>query len=163
MRRFFFFIFIISLSVANSHGIALCPEQTTINKRIIQYVNQHVDQKIGRGECWDLAAAALNSAGAVWNQGQIFGKKINYQAGECLSPGDIIQFENVNLSYEKNNSQYTESYIHHTAIIHAIGTNGALMIAQQNTSDHGRRVSLDSFNFNHVKSGSIFIFRAQQK
>ena len=163
MRRFFFWVFIFCLSLIKSQSIIHCPQQPEINKQIIRYVNQHTGQKVGRGECWDLAAAALNNAGARWDQGLVFGKKIKYKSGECLSPGDIIQFENVKLTYVKNNSQYTEEYAHHTAIIYTIGPKGTLIIAQQNTSDYGRKVSLDPFNFNDVKSGSIIIYRPQAK
>lgn len=55
-------------------------------------------KKVGKGECWDLAAGALNEVSAKWESPYEFGNEIN-DKNEIVFPGDIIQFEGVKLVY----------------------------------------------------------------
>ena len=78
-----------------------------INQDIIKYVDKVIGKKVARGECWDLAAAALDYAGAYLDRSTqksiyIFGKEINPK-NEQVFPGDIIQIENAKLEYTKDN------------------------------------------------------------
>lgn len=130
-----------------------------LNKAVVKFALSKEKQKVGRGECWDLAAEALDKAGAKWDHHFEFGKLIDPKKGDCLSPGDIFQFEKVHLSYDTEKSHYEESYEHHTAILVKINPDGSMMMAQQNTSDHGKKVSIDSFDFKNLKSGTITIYR----
>jgi hypothetical protein len=34
-----------------------------LNRSILTFVEEHLDQKVGSGECWDLVAVALDKAG----------------------------------------------------------------------------------------------------
>ncbi|MFZ1333710.1 MAG: hypothetical protein WAR83_16070, partial [Flavobacteriales bacterium] len=38
-----------------------------LNQHIVAYALGQEGKKVGRGECWDLAAEALNSGGATWD------------------------------------------------------------------------------------------------
>lgn len=164
MQRFFsFFLLIVFASALKSQVIQPCEFTPLVNQEVLNFVKLHLNKKVGRGECWDLAAEALDKSGADWDHAFSFGKKINYRANECLSPGDIIQFKNVKLSYKQNNSVYSEAYKKHTAIIYEIKADGSLIIAQQNTSDHGRKVSLDPFDLKNLQSGTVEFFRPQKK
>jgi hypothetical protein len=164
MRRFFlcFGMFCSFLSV-HSQNIQACVEVNAINTEIIKYVTQHLNKKVGRGECWDLAAEALDKSGAVWDHAYNYGKKINYRAGDCVTPGDILQFKNVTIKYQKGQQLMTETYQQHTAIVYQVKSDGSLVIAQQNTSDHGRKVSLDVLHLQQIKSGEVSIFRPHQQ
>src|SRR5258706_3314819 len=60
-----------------------------LNQQILDFVNAHLKKKVGRGECWDLAAEALNQAGAKWNHKYNYGKHIDPDS-TTVFPGDII-------------------------------------------------------------------------
>src|SRR4051812_42947430 len=97
-----------------------CEDVPPLNKEIVAYVKTQVNKKVGRGECWDLAAEALNTTGADWDKDYGFGDKVNVKKNECVFPGDIIQFEKVRLDYRNGNSIYCENLAHHTAIIYEV-------------------------------------------
>src|SRR6187431_3356267 len=58
-----------------------------LNRRIVAFVDAHKGMKVDRGECWDLAAVALDSAGAKWDRKLGFGRLLDPQREEVL-PGD---------------------------------------------------------------------------
>lgn len=129
-----------------------------LNELIINFVKAHLKKKVGRGECWDLAAEALNHSGARWNQQFKFGKEVHYQR-DTIYPGDIIQFENVLLQYEKNGQKFKENMDHHTAIIYEILGPGNFLLAHQNTEFSGRKVGLSPINLQNRSRGHIKIYR----
>ncbi len=133
-----------------------------VNSRIINYVETMIGSTVGRGECWDLADHALTFANAQFDKTSqstiyIFGKLYNPKKEEVL-PGDIIQFENVVVSYKDENMIFTENYKHHTAIVYDIKENGSLQLAHQNTSFGGRKVALSEFNTENVKKGKLLFY-----
>src|SRR5258708_3808675 len=71
------------------------------NQRIIDFVNTVMGKKVGRGECWDLAHDALNKNDAKWDGSLKFGKLVDPQK-DTIYPGDVIQFQNVVLKYERD-------------------------------------------------------------
>ena len=64
-----------------------CDSVPELNKKIIAFVKTKLNKKVGRGECWDLAAEALNSTQAKWDGNYVFGKEVNYKK-DCVYPGD---------------------------------------------------------------------------
>lgn len=84
-----------------------CDTVPELNKQIIAFVKGSLNKKIGRGECWDLAAQALNKVGADWDKNYVFGKEVAYKT-ECVYPGDIIQFEGIEIEYKRRTS-FTEN------------------------------------------------------
>ena len=135
-----------------------CDSIPELNKQIITYVKTTIGKKVDKGECWDLAAQALNSVDAKWDKKYVFGEEINAKK-ECVFPGDIIQFEGVKISYEENGTYYKENIAHHTAIIFEVKDKGSFILAQQNTSAHGRKVSLDPLELKHITKGKFKIYR----
>lgn len=127
----------------------------TLNAKIIEYVDANKGKLVGSGECWDLAKAALDHAGAKWKAPFDFGKKINYTS-EKVMPGDIIHFKNVAFSFENGKGTYPE----HTAIIYKVTKQGEWQLAQQNYNEQ-RFITIDDFNLAWKKSGTIDIFRPQ--
>src|SRR5574337_709847 len=79
-----------------------------LNQKIIDYLSGLIGKRIGHGECWDLANEALTKVNAKWDGAYKFGKPID-PSKDSIYPGDLIQFEKVTLSYEKNGMQYRES------------------------------------------------------
>ncbi len=133
-----------------------------VNSRVISFVKTVIGSTVGRGECWDLADQALTFAGAEFDKTSqstiyTFGKLYNPEK-EGVLPGDIIQFENVMVSYKDGNMIFTENYKHHTAIVYDVKENGSLQLAHQNTSFGGRKVALSEFNSENVKKGKLLFY-----
>ena len=138
-----------------------------LNAKVIEYVDSVIGKKVNRGECWDLAAAALDHAGAYLDRSSqksiyIFGRELNPKKDEIFE-GDIIQLENVKLEYEHDNAIYTENMIHHTAIIYKVLDESTYKIAHQNTSFSGKRVGISKLNIKHIKKGKITFYRPVKK
>ncbi len=155
----FLFLFILFISYDKSIPI--------LNQNVIEYVDTVIGKKVMRGECWDLAAAALDHAGAYLDRRSqksiyVFGKKLNPKSDEIF-PGDIIQIENVKLKYIKDDGIYTETMTHHTAIIYKVLGTGQFKIAHQNTSFSGKKVGISDFNMEYIEKGRIIFYRPYKK
>ena len=138
-----------------------------LNKKVVDYVDKVIGKKVDRGECWDLASAALDYAGAHLDRTDqksiyIFGAEINPKKDEIL-PGDIVQLENVLLEYTKGNGIYHENMTHHTAIIYKVIESNYFKIAHQNTSFSGKKVGLSEFKLTDVKKGKVIFYRPVEK
>ncbi|MCX6274176.1 MAG: hypothetical protein NTV09_03100 [Bacteroidetes bacterium] len=129
-----------------------------LNRKIIAFVDSKMKKKVGRGECWDLAAFALNEAGASWNGKLKFGRLLDPKT-ETVLPGDIIQFEGVKIKFEKGGTKYKEILNHHTGIIYSVISPMQFDLANQNTAQYGRKVGLSFIDLEQVTSGRYFIYR----
>lgn len=134
-----------------------------LNQKVIEYVDSVMGQKVDRGECWDLAAKALAHSGAYFDRSSmktitIYGRKLNIKKEEVL-PGDMIQFEDVQMKWKDGNTTYSSSMGRHTAIVYKVNEKGNFEIAHQNTSDWGKKVGVSNFNLNHVTKGKVMIYR----
>jgi len=138
-----------------------------VNQKVIEYVDKVVGKRVARGECWDLAAAALDHAGAYLDRSSqktiyIFGRELNPEKDKIF-PGDIIQIENLKMEYTVGNMIYTENMTHHTAIIYEVLGPDHYKIAHQNTSFSGKKVGISELNLEHVKKGEIIYYRPFKK
>ena len=140
----------------NAHFV--CDQVPELNRKMVEFVKSNLSKKVGRGECWDLAAQGLNTIGAAWDKNYGFGKEINNKK-ECVYPGDIIQFENVKIQYQKNNTTYWEEMDHHTAIIFKVNSKENFTVAEQNTSDLGRKVGTSTLELKNILKGTFKIYR----
>lgn len=143
--------------------IFINPNIPDTNKKIHDFIEKVMGQKVGRGECWDLAAAALDYSGAYFDRSSkktiyVFGKKVNPKK-EKVFPGDIIQIENVKIKYTKGNTVYTETMSHHTAIIYEVLETGIYQIAHQNTSFSGKTVGLSQLRMDDIQKGTVTFYR----
>lgn len=135
-----------------------CGKVPELNEQMLSYVKSTINKKVGRGECWDLAAEGLNRIGATWDKKFGFGKVVDPQK-DCIFPGDIIQFEGVEIIYESKGAMYSESMEHHTAIVFEVKGKGKFTIAQQNTGFNGRKVSTDPLELKNIKKGTYTFYR----
>lgn len=134
-----------------------------LNSKIITYVDSVMGKKVDRGECWDLAAGALAYSGAYFDRSSmktvtIYGRKLNPKKEEVI-PGDLIQFENIEMKWTEGNTTYSAAMGQHTAIVYKVNASGDFEIAHQNTSDWGKKVGVSNFNLNHVTKGKVMIYR----
>jgi hypothetical protein len=135
-------------------------ELPPLNQKIVNYVKTTIGTKVNRGECWDLAAEALNQNDAIWDWKYEYGDLYNPKKTEVL-PGDLIQFENVKLEYTRGNITYTETMGHHTAIVYRVidQEKKIFELAHQNTDFSGRKVGLSEFDLGNVTKGEIMFYR----
>ncbi len=132
-----------------------------LNNGVIDFVNFYMGKKVGRGECWDLAAEALDKVGAKWDGVYKYGKRINPKK-EKVFPGDIIQFEKVKVIYYLNGVKYTSKMAHHTAVIYSVIAKGKYTIAHQNTQISGRKVGLSDLKLKDIVKGKYYIYRHEK-
>jgi len=156
--KFLLVLFVISLA-----SFITINDIPPINQKIIAYVDTVLGKQVDRGECWDFAAAALNYAGGYLDRRSektlyVFGEKINPNKDKVY-PGDIIQFEEVALEYQKGNMIYKENMPHHTAIVYKVIEEGHYNLAHQNTSFSGKKVGLSELKLNDVKKGKLIFYR----
>lgn len=135
-----------------------CNEQLPLNNQIIAFVKSKMKKTVGEGECWDLAAEALNLVKAKWDGEYEFGKKIDYTK-DCVYPGDIVQFKDIHVKYIENGENYKELMEHHTAIIYEVKGVGDYILAHQNTAFTGRKVGTSSLNVKNITKGTITVYR----
>lgn len=138
-----------------------CGETPELNKKVIAFVKTNLKKQVATGECWDVAAGALNSAGAKWDGDYKFGKEVDYKK-VCIFPGDIVQFEGVELQYNIEDAFYIEKLTHHTAIIYEVKNKGEFIIADQNTKFSGKKVATHPFDVKTLTKGKFTIFRPQK-
>ena len=129
-----------------------------VNAQVLAFVEVHRGKRVGTGQCWDLAAAALNAAHAKWDGRYGFGTPVD-PVMEVVLPGDIIQFEGVLVEHVGPNSKSQESFSHHTAIVQAVLGTGHYTIAHQNFGRAGRKVSLLDLELDHIVKGTFTIYR----
>jgi hypothetical protein len=141
--------------------ISDCDSIPELNKQIIDFVKMNIKKKVGKGECWDLAAEALNSIGAKWNGQYVFCTEVLYKT-ECVYPGDIIQFKDVRVQYEVNGKVYIEKMEQHTAVIYEVKNKGNYILAHQNTPFSGKKVGLSPINLKDINKGKITIYRPEK-
>jgi hypothetical protein len=161
-----FFVFVSSLSfygfketgLPSTKKIIACDSVPALNKNIVDFVKTKIGKKVGKVECWDLAAEALNSVGAKWDGNYGFGKEVNYKK-DCVYPGDIIQFEGVAIKYEIDKKKFIEKMAHHTAIIYEVKGKEEFVNADQNTGRSGRKVGIGPFDIKTITKGKFKIFR----
>jgi hypothetical protein len=129
-----------------------------LNGRVVEFVEANLKKKVGRGECWDLAAKALEHAGASWDGAYRFGRLIDPENEEIL-PGDIIQFENVVTRDRTGNVKREERMPKHTAIIYKVHDEGIFTLAHQNTDVSGKKVGTSRFLLDSVVRGKVIVYR----
>ena len=141
-------------------GIAIhipCDSVPALNQQIVAFVDDNLHRKVGRGECWDLAATPLNTYRAKWNGKFTYGRLVNSQS-ECIYPGDIIQFENVVIETVTAGGKMVERMPQHTAIVYKVHAPGQYTIAHQNYGN-SRKVILTTLNTGSITRGKAMIYR----
>ncbi len=132
-------------------------ELPQLNASVLQFAQQNLGKQVGNGECWTLAAAALESAGAQPPDHYVFGKELSSK--EAWLPGDIMQFKSCHFeeSSPTSWSEFDLGWPNHTAIIQT-NDNGRVTILHQNFAQN-RTVQTLTIDMHNLKSGSFKVFR----
>lgn len=171
MRQFLILILsIVSLMIFSSlnersenlHSIVLvddnCDSIPQINLLILDYAESKLKSRVGSGQCWDFPAAALNYVNAQWDGMMNFGIMINPEK-ECIYPGDIIQFEGVEVDYSENGNRTIEFMGPHTAIIYKVYSQNRIDLIHQNFGRSAKKVGVTDLDFRNVTKGKFTIYR----
>jgi hypothetical protein len=131
----------------------------TVNQRVVIWARGHLGKQVGRGECWDVAEAALKNAKAQTSSDlgsvepdddYVWGDEI---ALKDVIAGDILQFRDFEVttetvtevtfadgSSETDTEDVTVERPHHTAVVDAVLGAGKFQILEQNVQPLGRRI-----------------------
>lgn len=142
--------------------VSNCDSIPELNKKIMEFVKGNINYKVGQGESWDLAAEALTTVNAKWDNEYKFGRLVDYKK-ECVYPGDILYLVNARIEYKHERTLYTEKFPEHVAIIYEVSDNEDYTIAEQNTGRLGQKVGLTPLTLSRIKTGKIKIFRPETK
>jgi hypothetical protein len=159
MEQLVLFLFA-TVTATTSNGQA--DDLPPVNARVVEFVKERLGEKVDRGECWDLAAAALDHAQAKWDGAYDFGDLVDWR-GDTVLPGDIVQFEGVTIHRRTGDQRETLSMGHHTAIIIEVHGRGSFTIAHQNFGREGRRVCLLDFHMADVRAGKVTYHRPRPR
>lgn len=145
------------------------------SQRVVDFGTTHVGKIVGKGSCWDLPLAALQSAGAktpydLGNDLYVWGTPIN--SLKDAQPGDILQFRGVKITTTRtfpNGSWRTDTLDFselHSAIIQSVDgelffttLNAHVRLQGQKTDK--RKVQIIRLNLSpeNIRSGTITLYR----
>ena len=152
------------------------------NQKVVAFAEANVGQKVGRGECTDLAEAAYTAAGAesesklgptgpdadyVWGTLVDTVTTSNHSLAGVL-PGDVIQIRDVMLVHTTKNpdgSWYTTTTTasHHTAIVESV-SGSIIHVLEQNVGDANTPDSVrytvqhGTYDLGDLQSGTMWIY-----
>jgi len=139
-----------------------CGDVPVMNQKILNYVNKNMGKRIGRGECWDVVAEALNSCHAKWDKNFVFGKAIDYTKA-CVFPGDIIQLNDALMLDESvKGALVYDEYPQHSAIILKVINKQEYILADQNYGLGKNKLNSHSINLKNLKRGKVQVYRPVQ-
>ncbi len=127
-----------------------------VEGKILEFCKSNMGKKVDRGECWDLAYAALNFANADWKAPFNFGGKVDYKK-DGLKPADVLQFSNVKFMFPNRSMSFPK----HTAIVSKYD-NGKILIYHQNFNNK-RFVDTLTIDLANIKNGKIEAYRPKGK
>ena len=123
-----------------------------LQRKVVNFAADNIGNRVGRGECWDLADQALRAAGAEPPRGYTFGDRIPLNE---IQPGDILQFTTAR--FDEPGYWTIMGMPNHTAVVHAVGDTRAFIL-QQNFGGQ-RHVTPYDLNLNNLTSGRLEAFR----
>jgi hypothetical protein len=128
-----------------------------LNDKVLEYAEKTMGKTVGRGECWDLIQADLDSYGADWQRPTAFGTRLD-PLKDAIKPGDIVQMYSLTIKYS-NRTEYF-GLPQHTAIIHKVTGKNRYELINQNVAGK-RYVVLTDFRAGNVVSGRMEFYRPQ--
>jgi hypothetical protein len=128
--------------------------QQPVAGKILTFSMSKMGTKVDRGECWDLASAALNHVNADWSPSFNFGDKVTKKD---MKPGDIIQFTDISMKFPNG----TASFPKHTAIVYKAKGEKVTLIHQN--FNNKRYVDTMTIDLNYIQKGKVDVYRPKAK
>jgi hypothetical protein len=141
-----------------SQTTILCDSIPPLNLEVLAFVDAKMGKKVGNGECWTLAAEALEITNAKWDRKFKYGQLLDPET-DCIYPGDIIQFKGVKFVSKENGAKIIDEMDHHTAIVYKVIGKGHYEIAHQNTQRTKKRVGVSSIDLKYQTKGKMKFYR----
>ncbi|HSS38892.1 MAG TPA: hypothetical protein VLT58_08995 [Polyangia bacterium] len=134
----------------------------SLNQHVVTWARGKLGQKVGAGECWDLADGALRAAGA--SSSTTTGDDDDYVWGDSVIPagalpGDIVQFRDYVATIDtttdstfadgSGSTDEAEDVFerpHHTGVIESVGPKG-FVVLEQNVDPGGQKVQRHTLPF----------------
>ncbi|MGA7979570.1 MAG: hypothetical protein WCA32_04990 [Chromatiaceae bacterium] len=129
----------------NKGGTSAKAGDRSLGDQVVSYASSRLGQRVGNGECFDLADRALRAAGArsAADYGPVTADA-DYRWGTPVTVGDaargdIIQFRDY--AFEKRTDrpdgwqEESQERPHHTAIVLSNDGNGAITVLEQNAPE----------------------------
>lgn len=151
-----------------------------LNQKIYNYALNHLGKQVGDGECATLTYNALKTAQAQnFDELGPTGLDADYVWGKLIATitpqqknlsqvqiGDIVQFRNVS-TYKKITQpdgswqSWTDSYVHHTAIVAGISGHQIFLLQQNVGNDPQRQktVQKGQIDVDSLQTGTLWIYR----
>jgi hypothetical protein len=124
--------------------------------KILEFCKTNFGKKVDRGECWDLAYAALNYANADWSSPFNFGDKVDYKKSE-LKPADVLQFTDAKFMFPNRSMSFPQ----HTAIVYKVDKT-KITVYHQNFNNR-KYVDTLTFTLENITKGKIEAYRPKGK
>jgi hypothetical protein len=125
----------------------------SFNSRILQFAADHLGQQVGNGQCWTLAAEALETAGAQPPDRYDFGVEV---ALTDLLAGDVLYFHDAR--FVTADSWFHLGAPDHVAIVGEV-QGSAVAIYHQNVNG-AMIVRRDAIDLASLQSGQVIGYRA---
>jgi hypothetical protein len=139
---------------------AVPDEQAALNGAVWSYAAQFLGLgvSIGDGGCSRLVAAALQAAGAQFDEATSYwGTPIGL---DQLMYGDVLQFEGAHFEHHyPDGSWYWQDFPHHSAIVYSVNGSQITLINQNVNGD--TTVQLTTINLDDLTAGTILAYRPQ--
>lgn len=130
-----------------------------LNQAVLNFANSRMGQTVGRGECWDLAKEALQSAGAkvpgMDMEVYVFGRRLS--GPQELQPGDIIQMQNAQFTTAWGSSSAWQ----HTVIVTAV--NGSRIDVLEQNFNNIRSVTRGNYDISTLTGGTLTYYRPEAR
>ncbi len=130
---------------------------TNLNAALVRFCRSYLGQKLGNGQCSELAMLGLPAIGAQMDLNNQWGTPVcTYAAAggrryiqiapvgktrgnsrkPNIKPGDLIQYENVKFERRWDGGYSFHEYPHHTSVIEQVSRDGnTLKVLQQNVNN----------------------------
>jgi hypothetical protein len=141
-----------------ANPIAVAPQAATLNDQVLAAATSWMGTQVGDGGCSRLVAAALQAAGAQFDEATSnWGTPVPVNA---VIPGDVLQFEGATFQHTyPDGSWYTQSFPHHSAIVYAV--NGSQITMLNQNVNGNMTVQLTTIDLNDLVSGNIYAYQPQ--
>lgn len=139
---------------------------------VADFARQQLGKQVGRGECAELSAEALDAIKAkpygTWPDSPSSGDYVWGNRKATITPstkeielktGDILQFRNVRIVTKSGNTTYTYTTQQHTSIIEKYNPETKVATVLQQNSNGRKYVTRDTINLAGVKSGTIWVYK----
>ncbi len=132
-----------------------------LNAQVVNYAISCLGKQVGNGECWTLAAEALDAAGAMPAEEFSFGHELKKK--EPWLPGDVIQFKACKFEVHYSNGYSVEEmgFPNHTAIIYS--TDGSRITLIHQNYRMIKLVQVSTIDMSTMTDGSYKVFRPEPR